>query len=129
MTSLPLAALDEPPWSGRFTGLSWVNANKDRGVKMVEKLSDAERVAGLRDLKDWTYAATDGAISREFRFKDFSAAFGFMSRVALAAEKAGHHPDWSNSYNVVKVQLSTHDAGGLSAKDIALARAIDAIAG
>ena len=59
----------------------------------------------------------------------FSEAFGFMARVALAAEKAGHHPDWSNSYDTVTITLSTHDAGGLSAKDIDLAKAISAIAG
>ena len=66
-----------------------------------------------------------GAIDHVFKFKDFSEAFAFMSRVALAAEKAGHHPDWSNSYNSVSIRLSTHDAGGLSARDIALAKAID----
>jgi 4a-hydroxytetrahydrobiopterin dehydratase len=60
-----------------------------------------------------------------FKFKTFSEAFAFMTRVALAAERAGHHPDWSNSYNTVTIRLSTHDAGGLSDKDIALAEAID----
>ena len=94
---------------------------------MVDKLSEAAREKGLRSLKGWVYDAASDAISRVFKFKDFSEAFGFMGRVALAAEKAGHHPDWSNSYNVVTVRLSTHDAGGLSAKDIALATAIDAI--
>ena len=93
---------------------------------MVEKLNDAQREAGLRDLDGWIYdGAGGGAISRVFKFKDFSEAFAFMARVALAAEKAGHHPDWSNSYNKVTISLSTHDAGGLSDKDIALARAID----
>ena len=94
---------------------------------MVEKLSEAEREKNLRTLNGWVYDAAADAISHVFKFKDFSEAFGFMSRVALAAEKAGHHPDWSNSYNAVTVRLSTHDAGGLSARDIALARAIDAI--
>lgn len=94
---------------------------------MVEKLSDTEREAGLRDLKGWIYDEAASAIDRVFKFKDFSEAFAFMSRVALAAEKAGHHPDWSNSYNSVSIRLSTHDAGGLSARDIALARAIDKI--
>ena len=92
---------------------------------MVEKLNDAQREEGLRDLGGWIYDETAGAIERAFKFKDFSEAFAFMSRVALAAEKAGHHPDWSNSYNSVTIRLSTHDAGGLSEKDIALARAID----
>ncbi|WP_193337802.1 4a-hydroxytetrahydrobiopterin dehydratase [Devosia beringensis] len=94
---------------------------------MVDRLNDAEREAALQGLKGWVYDAAADAISHVFKFKDFSEAFGFMSRVALEAEKAGHHPDWSNSYNVVTIRLSTHDAGGLSAKDIALAKAIDQI--
>jgi len=94
---------------------------------MADRLSEAEREKGLRALNGWVYDAGADAISHVFKFKDFSEAFGFMGRVALAAEKAGHHPDWSNSYNVVTVRLSTHDAGGLSSKDIALAGAIDAI--
>ncbi len=96
---------------------------------MAEKLSAIEREAGLDGIEGWDYDAGADAISRAFKFKDFSAAFGFMSRVALAAEKAGHHPDWSNSYNVVTIRLSTHDVGGLSDKDIALARTIDKIIG
>ena len=92
---------------------------------MVEKLSDGQRETALRGLDGWVYDATSGAIARAFKFKDFSEAFAFMTRVALAAEKAGHHPDWSNTYNSVTISLSTHDAGGLSAKDIALAQAID----
>jgi len=94
---------------------------------MVEKLSAKERDEGLSGLKGWIYDETASAIEHAFKFKDFSEAFAFMSRVALAAEKAGHHPDWSNSYNSVTIKLSTHDAGGLSAKDIALAKAIDKI--
>jgi 4a-hydroxytetrahydrobiopterin dehydratase len=94
---------------------------------MVEKLKAKERETGLRSLNGWVYDEAADAISHVFKFKDFSEAFAFMSRVALAAEKAGHHPDWSNSYNSVTVRLSTHDAGGLSAKDIALAQAIDKI--
>lgn len=81
----------------------------------------------LQSLSGWTL--TDGeAIAKSFRFKTFSEAFGFMARVALAAEKADHHPDWSNSYNRVEIALSTHDAGGVTQKDIDLARAIDALA-
>ena len=94
---------------------------------MVDKLKAKERETGLRSLNGWVYDEAADAISHVFKFKDFSEAFAFMSRVALAAEKAGHHPDWSNSYNSVTVRLSTHDAGGLSAKDIALAQAIDKI--
>lgn len=94
---------------------------------MVEKLNEAQREEGLRGLGGWTYEDKSGSIAHVFKFKDFSEAFAFMSRVALAAEKAGHHPDWSNSYNSVTIRLSTHDAGGLTDKDIALARAIDRI--
>lgn len=83
--------------------------------------------AALQTLSGWT--PRDGkAIAKSFRFKTFSEAFGFMARVALAAETAGHHPDWSNSYNRVEISLSTHDAGGVTQKDIDLARAIDALA-
>lgn len=94
---------------------------------MVEKLSAGECEAGLKGLNGWVYDEAAGAISHVFKFKDFSEAFAFMSRVALAAEKAGHHPDWSNSYNSVTIRLTTHDAGGLSARDVALAQAIDKI--
>lgn len=94
---------------------------------MVEKLNEAQREEGLRGLGGWTYEDKSGSIARVFKFKDFSEAFAFMSRVALAAEKAGHHPDWSNSYNSVTIRLSTHDAGGLTDKDISLAGAIDRI--
>ena len=94
---------------------------------MVEKLNEAQREEGLRQLGGWAYEQESGAIVRVFKFKDFSEAFAFMSRVALAAEKAGHHPDWSNSYSTVTISLSTHDAGGLSARDIAMARTIDKI--
>jgi 4a-hydroxytetrahydrobiopterin dehydratase len=91
----------------------------------LEKLSVKELNDGLRSLNGWVYDEAQGTIEHIFKFKDFSEAFAFMTRVALAAEKAGHHPDWSNSYNSVTIRLSTHDVGGLSQKDIALARAID----
>ena len=94
---------------------------------MVEKLSAKERETGLKSLNGWVYDEAANAIGHVFKFKDFSEAFAFMARVALAAEKAGHHPDWSNSYNSVTIRLTTHDAGGLSAKDVALAQAIDKI--
>lgn len=94
---------------------------------MVERLSGAAREEGLRGLNGWVFDEAEDAISHVFKFKDFSEAFGFMARVALAAEKAGHHPDWSNNYNTVTIRLSTHDAGGLSQKDVDLAKVIDAI--
>lgn len=92
---------------------------------MVDKLDDQALAAALKGLNQWRHAAEEKALVREFAFKDFSAAFGFMARVALLAEKAGHHPDWSNSYNKVRIALSTHDAGGISQKDFELAAAID----
>lgn len=96
---------------------------------MVERLTAAERGPALAALKGWREVAGRDAIRKEFRFDDFNAAFGFMSRVALMAEKADHHPEWVNIYNRVEITLSTHDAGGLSRRDVDLARAIDGIAG
>jgi 4a-hydroxytetrahydrobiopterin dehydratase len=90
----------------------------------IPRLSDAECDAALRELPGWSLRADGLAIAREFRFADFSEAFAFMTRVALLAEKADHHPEWSNVYNRVAVTLTTHDAGGLSARDVAMARAI-----
>jgi 4a-hydroxytetrahydrobiopterin dehydratase len=92
---------------------------------MLAKLDAAARETALTGLKAWIYDAEVGAISRDFKFKDFSEAFGFITRVALAAQQADHHPDWSNSYNRVSITLSTHSAGGLTDKDIDLATAID----
>lgn len=91
-------------------------------------LGDQERQAALAALPGWTYDAARNSIARSFRFADFSAAFGFMSRVALAAEKADHHPDWTNVWNRVDILLSTHSAGGVTEKDIALAQVIDQLA-
>ena len=81
------------------------------------------------ELADWRDAPGRDAIARSFKFKDFNAAFGFMTRVALLAEKMDHHPEWSNVYNKVDVVLTTHDTGGVSDKDIAMAKAMDAYAG
>jgi len=94
---------------------------------MVKKLSDTERAELLAGLPLWTLDETRGGIARRFRFRDFSEAFGFMSRVALLAEKADHHPEWSNVWNRVDILLTTHDASGLSMRDIEMARAIDAL--
>jgi len=94
---------------------------------MAEKLTENARIEALEELGSWQYEADGDAIARDLKFKNFAEAFAFMTRVALLAEKAGHHPEWSNTYNRVSIRLTTHDAGGLSAKDIALAKAIDAI--
>ena len=95
---------------------------------MVEKLSGEARAQALRDLPAWREVPGRDAIERRLKFSDFNAAFGFMSRVALMAEKLDHHPEWRNVYDRVEIVLTTHDAGGLSARDVALARFIDAIA-
>lgn len=92
---------------------------------MADILDTPARDAALTGLRAWIYDAEAGAISRDFKFKDFSEAFGFIARVALAAQQADHHPDWSNSYNKVSITLSTHSAGGLTGKDIDLATTID----
>lgn len=94
----------------------------------MPKLETAEREAALKELAGWTFDAERDAIRRSFKFDDFSEAFAFMTRVALAAEKADHHPDWSNVWNRVEVMLTTHDAGGLTRRDIELARTIDTLA-
>ncbi|HEX8126814.1 MAG TPA: 4a-hydroxytetrahydrobiopterin dehydratase [Allosphingosinicella sp.] len=91
-------------------------------------LSDEELAAALRTVPQWRYERAERAIRRDYRFADFGAAFAFMTRSAIAAEKADHHPDWSNSWNRVEVALSTHSAGGVTARDIALARAMDGFA-
>lgn len=94
---------------------------------MIEQLSEAERGEALDGLPDWEFDEGRDAITRSFAFADFVEAFGFMSRVALLAEKADHHPEWSNVWNRVEILLTTHDAGGLSHRDIDLAQAIDGL--
>ncbi len=96
---------------------------------MTEKLAGAARKKALGTLKLWTKVRGRDAIQNSYRFKDFNEAFAFMTRVALMAEKMDHHPEWFNVYNRVDITLSTHDAGGLSERDIALAKFIDSIAG
>lgn len=93
------------------------------------KTLDAEQRSKLpQTLPGWSMVAGRDAIQRSFKFRDFNAAFGFMTRAALVAEKMDHHPEWTNVYNRVDVVLSTHDAGGLTDRDVALAQAMDAIA-
>ena len=94
---------------------------------MIAPLDAAARTALPGTLPEWTLVQGRDAIRRQFRFADFSAAWAFMTRVALLAEKLDHHPEWSNVYNQVDVVLTTHDAGGLSARDVALAQAMDAL--
>ena len=96
---------------------------------MAERLSAEARKAALTGLRGWSEVAGREAIARTFTFKDFSEAFGFMSRAALVAEKRDHHPEWRNVYKTVEVVLTTHDAGGVTALDVELAKAMNAIAG
>jgi 4a-hydroxytetrahydrobiopterin dehydratase len=91
----------------------------------VPQLSEAERAEALAELPGWALRGDGLAIEREFRFRNFSEAWAFMARVALLAEKHDHHPEWSNVYNRVAITLTTHDAGGLSERDVRFARAID----
>jgi 4a-hydroxytetrahydrobiopterin dehydratase len=95
----------------------------------MTKLAGAMRQKTLSELKGWQEVEGRDAIAKTFVFKDFNEAFGFMSRVALTAEKMDHHPEWFNVYKTVEVTLSTHDAGGVTEKDAALARAMDGYAG
>ena len=96
---------------------------------MVARLSDSEREAALADLAGWEHDPKRDAISRRFLFADFSEAYAFMARCSLLAEQMDHHPEWFNVYNKVDVTLTTHDADGLSEKDIAMAKAMDRFAG
>ncbi len=95
---------------------------------MAERLSAEARNQALRGLPGWADTPGREAIGKTFTFKDFNEAFGFMTRVALAAEKSDHHPEWRNVYKTVEVILATHDAGGVTARDIALAKAMNAMA-
>ncbi|UFN50416.1 4a-hydroxytetrahydrobiopterin dehydratase [Roseomonas sp. OT10] len=94
---------------------------------MVPALTAAERERIPRDLPEWEPVPGRDALRRRFAFRDFGEAWGFMSRVALLAERQDHHPEWSNVWNRVEIVLTTHDARGLSARDLRLARAIDAL--
>ncbi len=93
----------------------------------VEQLSEEERKTWLSALPEWSLCRDGNAIERTFEFGDFAAAFAFMTRVALIAEKRDHHPEWFNVYNRVEITLTTHDAGGLSLRDVKMARKIDAL--
>ncbi len=95
----------------------------------VEKLTDAERTAALEELEGWALVDGRDAVTKTFMFKTFNQAFGWMSRVAMAAEKLDHHPEWFNVYNKVEVTLSTHSVDGLSSLDIKLAKSMDRMAG
>ena len=95
---------------------------------MVDRLSADARKSALTRISGWSETPGGEAITRTFTFKNFNEAFGFMARVALIAEKSDHHPEWRNVYKTVEVVLSTHDAGGVTEKDVALARAMNAIA-
>ena len=91
----------------------------------ISRLTEDETARALVSLPQWTLR--DGKLHRTIKRQDFVAAFGFMTQVALIAERMDHHPEWSNVYNTVQIDLTTHDCGGLSARDIKLAQAIDAL--
>ncbi len=94
----------------------------------VQKLTDTERESALAELDGWSLVDGRDAMSKTFTFKNFNEAFGWMSRVAMAAEKMDHHPEWFNVYKTVEVTLATHDVGGLSNLDIELAKKMDKMA-
>ncbi len=95
---------------------------------MAQKLTGNARKTALGKLDGWVEVKGRDAISRKFTFKDFNEAFGFMARAALVAEKLNHHPEWFNVYNKVEVTLATHDAGGVTERDVALAEALNELA-
>ncbi len=94
----------------------------------ISRLTESELAEALAELTGWTLREDRLAIGRAFKFANFSAAFGFMTRAALLAEQADHHPEWSNVYNRVEITLTTHDAGGVSQRDVKMAKAINALA-
>jgi 4a-hydroxytetrahydrobiopterin dehydratase len=96
---------------------------------MTERLQGAARVKAVQELDEWADVPGRDAITKTYRFKNFRKAFGFMSEVALVAEKMDHHPEWANVYGKVEVTLTTHSANGVTALDITLARKMDEIAG
>ncbi len=96
---------------------------------MAQRLTDDARRSVIGDLAGWSEVPGREAIHKSFKFKDFNEAFGFMSRVALIAERMDHHPEWRNVWNTVEVVLATHDAGGITKLDIDLARKMNEIAG
>jgi 4a-hydroxytetrahydrobiopterin dehydratase len=98
-------------------------------MTMPKRLSAEARNEALVTLTGWRLVEGREAITKRFIFRDFNEAFGWMTRVALLAEKMDHHPEWSNVYKTVEVTLATHDAGGLTELDVKLARAMDALAG
>jgi 4a-hydroxytetrahydrobiopterin dehydratase len=112
--------------SRRHNGLS--ENCKGSEVGMSEVLQGEARAQALSELDGWQEVEGRDAIAKTFKFKDFGSAFAWMTRVAMAAEIADHHPEWSNVYNKVEVTLSTHDAGGVTEKDVSLARRMDRFA-
>ncbi len=97
-------------------------------MNQITKLESSQVIENLKSLPAWHFEdQRGGLIKRDFKFKDFNQAFGFMAQVALLAEKLNHHPEWSNVYNKVSIVLTTHDAGGVSIKDLELATLIDEI--
>lgn len=92
---------------------------------MVEQLSPQAVENALQELQEWNLSDTSNAIQKNYKFQDFNEAWGFMNRVALLAEKMDHHPEWFNVYNRVEVTLTTHDAGGISKRDINMAKEMD----
>ncbi|HEY5047284.1 MAG TPA: 4a-hydroxytetrahydrobiopterin dehydratase [Rhizomicrobium sp.] len=95
----------------------------------MKKLDKDARAAALKALAEWRDVPGRDVIARKFEFRDFNEAFGFMSRVAMLAEKMDHHPEWMNVYKTVDVRLTTHDAGGVTEKDVQMAKAMDTYAG
>jgi 4a-hydroxytetrahydrobiopterin dehydratase len=114
---------EEPRAISWFDGAAMTQTMTERPVR----LSDSEALAKSGSVPDWELR--DEALSRQFEFRDFAAAFTFMTAVAFVAERRNHHPDWSNVYNKVTIRLTTHDAGGLTENDFAMAAEISALAG
>lgn len=126
---MALAVITNLPCSCKGLDYDSHHRTKKETLPMPDRFSTQEIQNRLNEVKDWTYNNDQGndTLQKSFKFKNFVEAFGFMSKVALLAEKMDHHPEWSNVYNKVEINLTTHDAAGVSEKDFQLAKLIDAL--
>eukprot|EP01135_Chromosphaera_perkinsii_P003495 Nk52_evm21s245 gene=Nk52_evmTU21s245 len=115
------------PLANKYSLCALSDVNRKYATQTIQKLSAEERETKLKEIDGWRVVEDRDAIYKEYVFKDFNEAFGFMSRVALKADKMDHHPEWFNVYNRVNITLSTHDCGGLSVRDIELAKFINTL--
>ncbi len=121
MLILPISVKIEKPY------ITKIVKKQVKEPAMIDKLNDADRSSAIAKLEKWQDEGERNAISKSLKFKNFNEAFAFMTRVAMEAEKINHHPEWSNVYNTVNITLTSHDVGGISERDLMMARYIDSV--